>query len=160
MVSTRFLGPFANGLLGDGLFGFCCGKAYINFFNNSYAEYLETKDLVTFTLIINEAPYGKERTLSALRFAATADIEGHKVRIWLFENGVYLAKRDQKPAEGIINCGELLKNLKDGGAEVKVCVVCVESRGLTQADLMEGVKIATIHELIEWTVDSDKVIVF
>jgi tRNA 2-thiouridine synthesizing protein D len=116
--------------------------------------------MVTFTIIINEAPYGKERALSALRFAATADIESNKVRIWLFENGVYLAKKGQKPAQGIINCGELLKNLIDGGAEVKACVVCVEARGLTQADLLDNVKTATVHELVEWTANSDKVIVF
>ncbi len=56
--------------------------------------------MVTFTLIIYEAPYAKERALSALRFAWTCDVEGHKVKIWLFENGVYLAKKGQKPASG------------------------------------------------------------
>jgi tRNA 2-thiouridine synthesizing protein D len=116
--------------------------------------------MVTFTIIINEAPYGKERAMSALRVAATCDIEGHKVRIWLFENGVYLAKKGQKPAQGLINYGQNLENLIQGGVEVKACVVCVEARGLTPADLFEGVKIATIHELVEWTLTSDKVIVF
>ena len=115
--------------------------------------------LVTFTVIINEAPYAKERAMSALRFAATCDIEGHKVRIWLFENGVYLAKA-QKPAQGLINYGQNLENLIQGGVEVKACVVCIEARGLTQSDLFDGVKIATVHELVEWTVNSDKVIVF
>ncbi len=116
--------------------------------------------MVTFTIIINEAPYGKERALSALRFAWTADIEGHKVRIWLFENGVYLAKKGQKPAEGLTNYGQTLEGLVKGDVEVKACVVCVEARGLTQADLFDKVKIATVHELVEWTVNSDKVIVF
>ncbi|HLN45474.1 MAG TPA: DsrE family protein [Candidatus Sulfotelmatobacter sp.] len=115
--------------------------------------------MVTFTLIINEAPYAKERALSALRFAWTANIEGHKVRIWLFENGVYLAKKGQKPASGLINYGQNLEDLIKE-VEVKACVVCVEARGLTQADLIYGVKIATIHELVEWTINSDKVIVF
>jgi tRNA 2-thiouridine synthesizing protein D len=116
--------------------------------------------MVTFTIIINEAPYGKERALSALRYAATCDIEGHKVKIWLFENGVYVAKKGQKSLQGLINYGQLLENLIQGGVEVKACVVCVEARGITQADLVEGVKIATVHELVEWTVNSDKVIVF
>jgi tRNA 2-thiouridine synthesizing protein D len=116
--------------------------------------------VVTFTIIINEAPYAKERAMSALRFAATCDIEGHKVRIWLFENGVYLAKKDQKPAQGLINYGQNLENLIQGKVEVKACVVCVEARGLTQTELFDGVKIATVHELVEWTIDSDKVIVF
>jgi tRNA 2-thiouridine synthesizing protein D len=116
--------------------------------------------MVTFTIIINEAPYAKERAMSALRFAWTADLEGHKVRIWLFENGVYLAKKGQKPAQGLTNYGETLENLIKGGLEVKACVVCVEARGLTQADLFDGVKIATVHELVEWTANSDKVITF
>lgn len=116
--------------------------------------------MVTFTIIIYEAPYAKERALSALRFAWTCSIEGHKVRIWLFENGVYLAKREQKPASGLVNYGENLRDLIAGGIEVKACVVCTEARGLVQADLIEGVKVATIHELVEWTTDSDKVITF
>jgi len=121
---------------------------------------IEAINVVTFTIIINEAPYAKERALSALRFAATCDLEGHKVKIWLFENGVYLAKKGQKPAQGLINYGQNLENLIQGGVEVKACVVCVEARGLTQADLFDGVRIATVHELVEWTVNSDKVIVF
>ncbi len=116
--------------------------------------------MVTFTLIIYEAPYAKERTLSALRFAWTADLEGHKVRVWLFENGVYLAKKGQKPAQGLTNYGQTLEDLIKGGIEVKGCIVCAEARGLNQTDLMDGVKLATIHELVEWTVNSDKVIVF
>jgi sulfur relay (sulfurtransferase) complex TusBCD TusD component (DsrE family) len=38
--------------------------------------------------------------------------------------------------------------------------VCAETRGLTQSDLFDGVKIATVHELVEWTINSDKVIVY
>ena len=116
--------------------------------------------MATMTIIINEAPYAKERALSALRFAMTADLESHKVNIWLFENGVYLAKKGQKPAQGLINYGQMLQGLIEGGVEVKACVVCCEARGLTQADLLDKIKIATVHELVEWTVNSDKVLTF
>lgn len=116
--------------------------------------------MVTFTIIIYEAPYAKERALSALRFAWICDIEGHRVRIWLFENGVYLAKKGQKPAQGLTNYGQMLEDLMKGGTEVKACIVCADARGLTQADFIDGVKIATVHELVEWAVNSDKVIVF
>jgi tRNA 2-thiouridine synthesizing protein D len=116
--------------------------------------------MTSFTIIINEAPYAKERALSALRFAWTAEIEGHKIRIWLFENGVYLAKRGQKPAQGLTNYGQMLEDMVKGGVEVKACVVCAEARGLAQAELIDGVKLATIHDLVEWTVNSDKVVTF
>ena len=116
--------------------------------------------MVTFTVIIYEAPYAKERALSALRFAWTADLEGHKVRIWLFENGVYLAKKAQKPAQGLTNYGQMLEDLLKSGVEIKGCGVCAEARGLSQAELIDGVKLATIHDLVDWTLNSDKVITF
>ena len=141
------------------IFDFCLEKPYISFFNNTIKK-LRFEHLVTFTIIIYEAPYAKERALSALRFAWTADLEGHKVKIWLFENGVYLAKKGQKPAQGLTNYGQMLEDMIKGGVEVKACVVCAEARGLTQAELIDGVKIATVHDLVEWTVNSDKVIIF
>ena len=102
----------------------------------------------------------KERALTALRFAWTADLEGHKVQIWLFEDGVYLAKKNQKPAQGLTNYGQMIEELIKAGVEVKACIVCAEARGVTAAELIDGVKFATIHELIEWTVNSDKIISF
>jgi tRNA 2-thiouridine synthesizing protein D len=116
--------------------------------------------MTTFTLIIYDAPMAKERALSALRFAWTADLEGNKVQIWLFENGVYLAKKNQKPPQGIVNHGQMLEDLVKNGVDVKACVVCAEARGVAPAELIDGVKLATIHELIEWTVNSDKTITF
>jgi len=116
--------------------------------------------MTTFTLIIYDAPMVKERALTALRFAWTADLEGHKVQIWLFENGVYLAKKNQKPPQGIVNYGKMLEDLVKTGVEVKACVVCAETRGIASDELIDGVKLATIHELIEWTVNSDKTLTF
>ncbi len=116
--------------------------------------------MVTYTIIITEAPYGKERAYTALRFARTCDIEGHKVRIFLIENGVYLAKKGQKPASDQPNLTGYVEDLISGGHEVKACVVCIQARGLSETDLIAGVKAATIHELVEWTTNSDKTIVF
>lgn len=116
--------------------------------------------MANMTIIIYDAPIAKERALSALRFAWTADIEGHTVKIWLFENGVYLAKKGQKPAQGLTNYGQMLEDMVKGGVEVKACVVCAEARGVAPTELIDGVKLATIHELVEWAVNSDKVITF
>ncbi|MCL1969919.1 MAG: DsrE family protein [Candidatus Bathyarchaeota archaeon] len=116
--------------------------------------------MTTFTLIIYDAPIANERALTALRFAWTADLEGHKVQIWLFENGVYLAKKNQKPSQGLTNYGQMLEDLIKSGVDVKACVVCAEARGVAPGELIDGVKIATIHELIEWTANSDKTITF
>ncbi len=117
--------------------------------------------MVSFTVIINEAPYGMERAFSGLRFVRTCMFEGHKVNLFLIENGVYVAKKDQKPsAASGANIVEYLADLIKDGLEVKICVVCVQSRGLTENDLIAGVKIATMNELVDWTAISDKTIVF
>ncbi|HTY75556.1 MAG TPA: DsrE family protein [Candidatus Nanoarchaeia archaeon] len=111
-------------------------------------------------MIINEAPYQKERAYTALRFARTCVFEGHKTRIFLIENGVYVAKKDQKPASDQPNFGAFLGDLIADGQEVKACVVCIKARGLSENDLVSGVKIVTLNELVDWTTTSDKVIVF
>jgi sulfur relay (sulfurtransferase) complex TusBCD TusD component (DsrE family) len=71
-----------------------------------------------------------------------------------------LAKKNQKPPQGIVNHGQMLEDLVKNGVEVKACVVCAEARGVTSAELIDGVKLATIHELIDWTANSDKTITF
>ena len=116
--------------------------------------------MLTYTLIINEAPYQKERAYTALRFARTCVFEGHKVKIFLIENGVYLAKKGQKPASDQPNLGAFLEDLIADGQEVKACVVCTQARGLSENDLMSGVKVVTLNDLVDWTASSDKVIVF
>jgi sulfur relay protein TusD/DsrE len=116
--------------------------------------------MVTYTIIVNEAPYQKERAYTAFRFARTCVFEGHKTRIFLIENGVYNAKKDQKPAADQPNMGAFLEDLIKDGQEVKACVVCIKARGINESELISGVKVATLNELVEWTTTSDKVIVF
>jgi tRNA 2-thiouridine synthesizing protein D len=116
--------------------------------------------MTTFTLIINEAPYQKERAYTAFRFARTAVFEGHQTKVFLIENGVYLAKKDQKPAADQPNMGAFLEDLIKDGQEVKACVVCIKARGIAESELISGVKVATLNELVEWTAATDKTIVF
>ncbi len=116
--------------------------------------------MVTYTIIINEAPYNKERSYTALRFARTAVFEGHITRIFLIENGVYVAKKDQKPASDQPNYGAFLEDLIKDGQEVKACVVCIKARGIAESELIDGVKVVALNDLVEWTATSDKVIVF
>jgi tRNA 2-thiouridine synthesizing protein D len=111
------------------------------------------------TVIISQAPYGRERAYTALRFALTALVEGEDVKIFLIEDGVYLAKRDQDPDE-VPNHLELLKQCIEQGAEVKACGPCSKARGLSEDDFIDGVEIATMHDLVSWVRESDNVIFF
>ena len=116
--------------------------------------------MVTYTIIINEAPYGKERAYTGLRFARMCVFEGHKTNVFLMENGVYVAKKGQKTSSNQPYLCEYLDELVKDGVEVKVSVVCVQARGLNENDLIAGAKIVTLNELVEWTTNSDKIMVF
>lgn len=112
-----------------------------------------------FTVIITTAPYGQERAYSALRFALTSLLEDIEINIFLLEDGVYVAKNNQNPAE-VPNYLEYLENCIEAGAVVKVCGPCCKARGLSESDLIEGVQLATMHDLVAFVKESDKVITF
>lgn len=112
-----------------------------------------------FTVIIGDAPYGKERAYSALRFALTALLEGIDVNIFLLEDGVYVGKKDQNPA-GVPKYSELLENAIEAGAVVKACGPCGKARGVSDEELIDGVVFGTMHDLIAFVKDADKTVNF
>jgi len=122
--------------------------------------------MATLTVVVGEPPYGAERVYSALRFAMVALHEGHKVNFFILEDAVFLAKKGQKPPEMPVgsdrmpNCEELLKAAIQSGMTVKACGVCSAERGLTQGEVIEGVQIAGMKDLVDWVVESDKTLFF
>ena len=122
---------------------------------------------MTITVVIGEPPYGKERVYSALRFALAARFEGHSVNLFLLEDAVFAAKKGQKPVEvqGLLdgkmpNCGDLMREVIQQGANVKACGVCVSERGLTQEEMLEGVQVASMRDLVQWVAEADKALSF
>ncbi len=73
---------------------------------------------------------------------------------------MYVAKKDQKPAADQPNFGAFLEDLIKDGQEVKACVVCIKARGIAESELIAGVKVVALNDLVEWTATADKVIVF
>lgn len=119
------------------------------------------------TVMVGEPSYGKQRVYTTLRFALAALSQGHKVNLFIFEDAIFAAKKGQTPPEfpGVLNehmpnCEELIKAVVRGGAKIKACGVCANERALTQEDLIEGVEIAGMPALVEWVVQSDKVVGF
>ncbi len=110
--------------------------------------------------IVNDAPYGNERAYNALRLAGTlANREGQQVRLFLMADAVGCAKAGQKVPEGYYNVQLMLgKVLRKG--EVGLCGTCMDARGLTESDLIEGAKRSTLAQLADWTAEADKVLVF
>jgi uncharacterized protein involved in oxidation of intracellular sulfur len=110
--------------------------------------------------ILNDAPYGNERAYNALRLAAAlAGLEGQQVRMFLMADAVTCAKAGQKVPEGYYSIQLMLGKIIRKG-EVALCGTCMDARGITQAEMVEGANRSTLAQLASWTAEAAKVIVF
>jgi uncharacterized protein involved in oxidation of intracellular sulfur len=111
--------------------------------------------------ILNDAPYGSERTYNGLRLAgAIAKQEGNEVRVFLIGDAASSAHRNQKVPQGFYNIEVMLGNVIHHSGKVSICGTCMDARGLADGDLAEGAHRSTLAELAEWTAWADKVLVF
>lgn len=111
--------------------------------------------------ILNDAPYGSERTYNGLRLAgALANEDGHAVRVFLIGDAASTAHRNQKVPQGYYNSEVMLGNVIRHGGEVGVCGSCMEARGLSEDELVAGTHRSTLAELAAWTSWADKVLTF
>jgi len=111
-------------------------------------------------LIVNDPPYGSERPYNALRLANAVADTGTDITLFLMADAVLVANKGQKTPDGYYNIGRMLKRLVSKGGRVLLCGTCLDARGLTEADLIEGPSRSTMDELAAITVDSDKILVF
>jgi uncharacterized protein involved in oxidation of intracellular sulfur len=112
-------------------------------------------------LILNDPPYGSERSYNALRLAgALGRAEGEEVKVFLIGDAASCAKSGQKVPEGFYNLQLMLGKVARGGGAVGVCGTCLDARGITDAELVEGARRSTLAELASWTRWADKVLVF
>lgn len=110
-------------------------------------------------LILNDAPYGTERSFNGLRLAKALAGKGAQVTVFLMADAVACAKTGQKVPQGYYNLELMTKSILRTG-EVLLCGTCLDARGLTDADLVEGARRSTMDELAERTLTAAQVLVF
>ena len=114
-------------------------------------------------IIVHAPPYGSERVLSALRLAtALTAQEEERVDLSLFmmSDAVTVGLPNQPVAEAGGGLQQMIEGLDGHGASVRLCRTCAVARGLGEAALVPGVRIGTLAELAEATIEADKVITF
>jgi len=112
-------------------------------------------------VILNDGPYGNERSYNGLRLAlALAKVEGTVVRVFLMADAVACAKPGQTTPDGYYNIGRMLKGLAARGSEIGACGSCMDARGYADGDLAPGVARSSMAQLADWTIQADKVITF
>lgn len=112
--------------------------------------------------ILNDAPYGSERTHNALRLANALPKSDPETRVvvFLMADAVAAGKANQKTPDGFYNIERMLKRVLAAGGRVLSCGTCMDARGVSEAELMEGVRRGTMDELAAITLSADKVLVF
>ncbi|MBL8960879.1 MAG: DsrE family protein [Gemmatimonadetes bacterium] len=111
--------------------------------------------------ILNDPPYGTERSYNALRLAgALAKREGTDVRLFLLGDATACAKRGHVVPQGYYNINSMLHTLTLRRVPIGVCGTCMAARGMTDAELVDGARRSTLDELAEWTTWAGKVVVF
>jgi len=110
-------------------------------------------------IILNDPPYGTERSFNGLRLARSLIKQKADVVVFLMADAVACAKQGQKVPQGYYNLELMVKSVVRSG-EVLLCGTCMEARGLTDDELIDGTRRGTMDELAEQTVAADKVLVF
>lgn len=70
------------------------------------------------TFVLNHAPYGTEKSYNALRLALSIVKQKEPVRIFLMDDGILNAVKDQKTPDGYYNIERMLKSLVRRGFDV------------------------------------------
>lgn len=111
--------------------------------------------------ILNDAPYGTERSYNGLRLAGSlVKREQEEIRVFLMGDAAGCAKAGQKTPNGYYNIERMLRAVSNKGGEIGVCGTCMDARGIDDGELAEGTSRGSLEQLTDWTQWADRVLVF
>src|ERR1041385_7829861 len=112
-------------------------------------------------VILNDPPYGSERSYNGLRLAgALAKRDGAAVRVFLMGDAASCGQAGQKTPQGFYNIERKVQAVAQAGGEIGVCASCMDARGLREAALAQGARRSSLEELADWSGWAERVLVF
>ena len=113
-------------------------------------------------VVVNDPPYGTERAYNALRLALNLQRKQSELtlRVFLVGDGASCAKKGQSVPSGYYHLEGMLRQIVKHGAAVGVCSTCMDTRGIDDAELIEGTRRSSLDEGTEWTLWADQVLTF
>jgi len=111
--------------------------------------------------ILNDPPYGTERSYNALRLAGSlSKRDGEQVKVFLIGDAASCAKKNQVVPHGFYSVEVMLRTVTRHDGEVGVCATCMDARGIADAELTEATHRSSLEELTNWLQWSDRTLVF
>jgi uncharacterized protein involved in oxidation of intracellular sulfur len=112
-------------------------------------------------IILNEPPYGNERSYNGLRLAGSLVRQNDtQLKVFLIGDAVICAKAGQKVPQGFYNIQLMLTTVLRHGGVIGCCGSCLDARGIGNEELTEGIRRSSMEELTAWTLETHKVISF
>lgn len=111
------------------------------------------------TIILMDGPYSSDVPEHAFQLAKRAVEKGYGVNIFLYIDGVWTVHGNQNP-EKAKNIAQLVAELINLGVNIKACVRCSKMRGLMDGDVIPGVPVAGLGDLVEWMNVSHRIVSF
>lgn len=116
---------------------------------------------MNYLLILNDPPYGTERSYNGIRLAnSLAKDEKNTMAVFLMGDAASCGAAGQTTPNGFYNIERMLKILASKGGKIGICGTCMDARGMKPESLVEGAHRGSKEELSCWTQEADQVIVF
>lgn len=114
-----------------------------------------------YLFILNDPPYGTERSYNGLRLALSLGKEEDvEIFVFLMGDAASCAVSGQTTPQGYYNLERMLKGVSGRGGTVGVCGTCMDARGIRDEWLVSGASRSTMAELTSWTTGADRVLVW
>ncbi len=111
-------------------------------------------------LVVNDGPYGNERSYNVLRTALTLlKLESAKVMVFLIGDGAQCARRSHETPQGYCKVERMIASQARNG-EVATRGSYSKARGLGPTDMIEGVLEGNMELLATWLSETDQALVF
>jgi uncharacterized protein involved in oxidation of intracellular sulfur len=113
-------------------------------------------------MILNDPPYGMERTYNGLRLALNLlqKTEETSLTVFLMGDAAAAGKAGQQTPNGYYNLERMLKGILAKKGEVLLCGSCMDARGIAESELVAQCRRSNLDQLTELTAAADKVLVF
>lgn len=114
-----------------------------------------------YLFILNDEPYGSERSYNALRLAGLlVKRDCVEVKVFLIGDAVACAQTGQVTPDGYYNIERMIKVVLGKGGSVGLCGSCSDARGIKENLITKGAHLSSMEELTNWTTEADRVLVF
>ena len=118
--------------------------------------------MTTYSFFVSTEPYKFQAVDSMIELCKAIVSKGHKVRgIFFFGTGVYNLKTDISCGTSIRNIPEKLEKFsKEHNIPIAGCSTWVSITGLKESEFIDGASEEGLGDFSNWTVETDKLIVF